>query len=70
MPALRRALLLSALALAAAPAGCSSSEPKPTPSEPAVDLSPIPAPAGLVAEAFLPTPDTTWAKARIAVGAV
>lgn len=68
MPALRRALLLSALALAAAPAGCSSSEPKPTASEPAVDLSPIPAPAGLVAEAFLPTPDTTWAKARIAVG--
>ena len=69
-PVRRRALLLllAALALAAGPSGCQSSEPKPVASEPAVDLSPIPAPAGLIAEAILPAPDATWAKARIAVG--
>ena len=64
---LRRGLLLAALALAASPAGCSKPDPQPAP-VPLIDLSPVPAPAGLVAELFLPTPDATWAKARIAVG--
>jgi len=64
---LRRGLLLAALAIAASPAGCSKPDPQPAP-VPLIDLSPVPAPVGLVAELFLPTPDATWAKARIAVG--
>ncbi|EYE99990.1 Autotransporter adhesin [Chondromyces apiculatus DSM 436] len=61
-------LLGAALALAVVPAGCSKSEKPPEPAVSGVDLSPVPAPAGLIAEAFMPTPDATWAKARIAVG--
>jgi hypothetical protein len=65
----RRAIALIALSLAvlASPAGCSKPDPTPGAGAPAVDLSPIPAPQGLVAEAFLPSPDATWAKVRIAV---
>ncbi|XXT21384.1 hypothetical protein WME94_07460 [Sorangium sp. So ce429] len=60
------ALLAVVLGLSAGAAGCKS------PGAPAdagvAGLSPVPAPAGLIAEAFLPTPDATWAKARALVG--
>ncbi|MCC6552258.1 MAG: hypothetical protein IT372_04450 [Polyangiaceae bacterium] len=59
-------LLAFAAGLAAAPSGCSSPGPAPDAGA-SVDLGPIPAPAGLIAEVYLPTPDTTWAKARLAV---
>ncbi|XYH99666.1 hypothetical protein ACMHYB_07875 [Sorangium sp. So ce1128] len=60
------ALLAIVLGLSAGAVGCKS------PGAPAdagvAGLSPVPAPAGLIAEAFLPTPDATWAKARALVG--
>lgn len=63
---LRRGFALLALAagLSAAPAGCSKPSP-PSDAAAPIDLSPVPAPAGLLAEVFLPTPDATWAKARL-----
>ncbi|WP_434045680.1 MULTISPECIES: hypothetical protein [Sorangium] len=60
------ALLATFVGLSAGALGCKS------PGAPAdagvAGLSPVPAPAGLVAEAFLPTPDATWAKVRALVG--
>ncbi|WP_433933695.1 hypothetical protein AB3662_04860 [Sorangium cellulosum] len=60
------ALLATFVGLSAGALGCKS------PGAPAdagvTGLSPVPAPAGLVAEAFLPTPDATWAKVRALVG--
>ncbi|WP_437648451.1 hypothetical protein [Sorangium sp. So ce362] len=60
------ALLALVLGLSAGALGCKS------PGAPAdagvAGLSPVPAPAGLIAEAYLPTPDATWAKARALLG--
>lgn len=61
------ALLAFALGLSAGLGGCKS--PGAAPDAGAVaSVSPVPAPAGLIAEAFLPTPDATWARARAIVG--
>ncbi|WP_437735140.1 hypothetical protein [Sorangium sp. So ce1335] len=60
------ALLAIVLGLSAGAPACKS------PGAPAdagvAGLSPVPAPAGLIAEAFLPTPDATWARARALLG--
>lgn len=60
------ALLAIALGLGAGALGCKS--PGAPSDAGASAMSPVPAPAGLIAEAFLPTPDATWAKARALVG--
>ncbi|WP_437611412.1 hypothetical protein WMF20_05860 [Sorangium sp. So ce834] len=60
------ALLALVLGLSAGALGCKSPG---APADAGVQgLSPVPAPAGLIAEAFLPTPDATWAKVRALVG--
>ncbi|WP_437781855.1 hypothetical protein [Sorangium sp. So ce1097] len=60
------ALLAIALGLGAGALACKSQG---APADAGVEgLSPVPAPAGLIAEAFLPTPDATWAKARALLG--
>ncbi|WP_437279864.1 hypothetical protein WME90_04720 [Sorangium sp. So ce375] len=60
------ALLAIALGLSAGALGCKS--PGAPSDAGASAMSPVPAPAGLIAEAFLPTPDATWAKARALIG--
>ena len=47
--------------------GCNEEPKEPPPAAPVV-LSPVPAPAGLVAELFIPAPETLWNKLRIVVG--
>jgi hypothetical protein len=70
---LARAIALGALVAAPAlvlVAGCSDQE-KPADSSPppvATVLSPVPAPAGLAAELYLPSPDAAWKKARALIG--
>lgn len=60
------ALLAIALGLSAGALACKSQG---APADAGVaGLSPVPAPAGLIAEAFLPTPDATWARARALLG--
>ncbi|WP_437486982.1 hypothetical protein WME75_05100 [Sorangium sp. So ce1014] len=60
------ALLALVLGLSAGALGCKSPG---GPADAGVEgLSPVPAPAGLIAEAFLPTPDATWAKVRALLG--
>ncbi|MDI1480637.1 hypothetical protein [Polyangium sp. y55x31] len=64
---LARGLLFAvALALPATLAGCKDEQPPPP--QKVAPLEPIPAPAGLLAEVFVPNPDEAWAKARAAVG--
>lgn len=46
--------------------GCGK-EPPP-PQQKVVQLEPLPRPAGLIADVFIPNPDAAWAKARTAVG--
>ncbi|MDI3286897.1 hypothetical protein [Polyangium sp. 15x6] len=46
--------------------GCKDEQPPPP--QKVAPLEPIPAPAGLLAEVFVPNPDEAWAKARAAVG--
>jgi hypothetical protein len=60
-------LVLTLPFVALGPAGCGKKE---TPAEPqkAASLDPVPAPAGLVADVFVPSPDASWAKARATVG--
>ncbi|AKT37754.1 hypothetical protein [Chondromyces crocatus] len=74
---LRRVLVAAALSVVVAPvgcstaggaAGCSKGEGPSEATGKGVDLSPVPAPAGLIAEAFVASPESTWAKARTAVG--
>ena len=49
--------------------GCSEEKPAaPAPLTAPTALSPVPAPAGLVAELFLPSPDGTWKEARALIG--
>ncbi|WP_437715784.1 hypothetical protein WMF45_04800 [Sorangium sp. So ce448] len=60
------ALLAIVLGLSAGALGCKS--PGAPSDAGAAALSPVPAPAGLIAEAFLPTPDATWARARALIG--
>src|SRR4028118_190701 len=70
---LARAIALGALVAAPAlvlVAGCSDQE-KPADSSPppvATVLSPVPAPAGLAAELYLPSPAAAWKKARALIG--
>ncbi|WP_437725724.1 hypothetical protein [Sorangium sp. So ce861] len=60
------ALLALVLGLSAGALGCKSPG---APADAGVQgPSPVPTPAGLIAEAFLPTPDATWAKVRALVG--
>ncbi|WP_437336292.1 hypothetical protein [Sorangium sp. So ce394] len=60
------ALLALLLGLSAGALGCKS---RGAPDDAGVQgPSPVPAPAGLIAEAFLPTPDATWAKVRALLG--
>jgi hypothetical protein len=63
----RGALAVLALAaLAGLPASCSKSQP--TGSEAPSVLPPVPAPAGLAGELYVPRPNATWAKVRATVG--
>lgn len=55
-----------ALVLAANP-GCKQEQATPIPEKPVV-LDPLPIPADLVADMYIPNPDVAWAKARVAVG--
>ncbi len=50
------------------PAGCSSSSSGPDGGTAEAPLTPVPAPEGLLATGFVPTPDATWARARAAIG--
>src|SRR5512139_509852 len=61
----RGLLFAVALALPALGAGCKDEPPPPQKVAP---LEPIPAPAGLLADVFVPNPDEAWAKARVTVG--
>jgi hypothetical protein len=68
---LRGALLAGALlAIPAVFAGCSDTKEKPADPTPPVAtvLSPVPAPDGLAAELYLPSPDAAWKKARALIG--
>lgn len=56
------------LGACAAPAGCQKHEAQDAGPAVVEDLSPIPAPEGLVGELFLPTPDATWSRARTVIG--
>jgi hypothetical protein len=61
-----RCLFLAAsLALPFAPSGCKSDAPLPP--EKVSSLEPVPAPAGLLADVFVPNPDVAWGKIRAAV---
>lgn len=62
----RVVLLLSAVALGAA---CKGNDAKPDAAAPAASaLAPVPAPAALLADVFLPAPEATWQKARLVAG--
>ncbi len=61
----RGLLFAVALALPVLAAGCNETPPPPQKVAP---LEPIPAPAGLLADLFVPNPDEAWTKARAAVG--
>ncbi|MDI1446445.1 hypothetical protein [Polyangium sp. 6x1] len=64
---LARGLLFAlALALPATLVGCKDEAPPPP--QKVAPLEPIPAPAGLLADVFVPNPDDAWAKARAAIG--
>jgi len=47
--------------------GCKQEQAAPLPEKP-LALDPLPVPAELVANVFVPNPDAAWAKARVAVG--
>ncbi|MRG97179.1 hypothetical protein [Polyangium spumosum] len=64
---LARGLLLAA-ALALPALGAAGCKDDPPPPQKVAPLEPIPAPAGLLAEVFVPNPDEAWQKARAAVG--
>jgi hypothetical protein len=59
--------MLAALVPLALGAGCKE-EPTTAPTPPPLVLSPVPAPAGLVAELCVPAPEALWNKLRIVVG--
>ncbi len=58
---------LATLTASSALLSCADNKP-PAPSAPAEDLSPLPAPAGHVADIFIPAPESTWTRARAMVG--
>jgi hypothetical protein len=62
-------LLPICLGACVAPSGCQK-KTEATDAGAAVvqDLSPVPAPEGLVGDLFLPAPDATWTKARALIG--
>ena len=60
-----RFAILCLIAFALAPAGCKDDVPKPPP---VVELSPVPAPAGHVADIVIPKPAETFANLRTRVG--
>ncbi|TKC93322.1 hypothetical protein [Polyangium fumosum] len=62
----RGLLFAVALALPVTLAGCKGEQPPPP--QKVAPLEPIPAPAGHLADVFVPNPDEAWAKARAAVG--
>ncbi len=64
---LRWALLLLLPALLAACSSCGSSKGKSSPA-PAVELAPVPAPAGLLAALYVENPGATWTSVRKLVG--
>ncbi len=66
-PRLASALVLAVALGAAAGPGCSKPAPSVDAGAPVV-LAPVPAPAGLVADVYLATPDATWSKARATLG--
>src|SRR5689334_15466085 len=60
------AVLIAATCVA--PGGCSTHETPDAGAVTAQDLSPVPAPEGLVGDLFLPSPDATWTKVRTIAG--
>lgn len=59
--------MISLAVLIATSHGCKQEQAAPLPEKPVV-LDPLPIPADLVADVFVPNPDAAWAKARVAVG--
>ncbi len=59
--------LLSLVTALVAMPGCKQEQAAPLPEKP-VQLDPLPVPANLIADVYIPNPDVTWAKARLAVG--
>lgn len=59
--------LVSLTLLLAAGQGCKQEQAAPLPEKPLV-LDPLPVPADLVADVYIPNPDAAWSKARVAVG--
>lgn len=59
--------MVSLAVLLAAGHGCKQEQAAPLPEKPAV-LDPLPVPADLVADVYIPNPDAAWSKARVAVG--
>lgn len=47
--------------------GCKQEQSAPLPEKPLV-LDPVPIPADLIADVYMPNPDTAWGKARLAIG--
>ncbi|MCC6213873.1 MAG: hypothetical protein IT376_03330 [Polyangiaceae bacterium] len=66
----RRWAVIAGVVTALAVAGCDrgGGSAAPSASAAAVDLSPVPAPAGLIAEVHAPKPDDLWARARELIG--
>jgi hypothetical protein len=67
-----RSLAVGLALFASLGAGCKDNAPAPSSAPTSLVLAvlePIPAPEGLVAEIFLPTPEASWAKARASIGA-
>src|SRR5262245_48282292 len=65
---LLRLLFPLCLGVCVSPSGCSSHSAPDAGAAIAVDLSPIPAPSGLVGDLFMPAPDATWSKVRTIAG--
>lgn len=61
-------VLSSFLTACIAPSGCHREGSADGGAATSVDLSPVPAPEGLLGDMFMPTPDATWEKTRNLVG--
>lgn len=59
--------LVSLTAMLVTGSACKQEQSAPLPEKPLV-LDPVPIPADLIADVYMPNPDTAWGKARLAVG--
>lgn len=58
--------LVSLAAVLVTEPGCKQEQSAPLPEKPLV-LDPVPVPADLIADVYIPNPDTAWGKARLAI---